>query len=57
MERRMQMTFKVQSSALHDLEWILNDLFNGNLHEVLNNDVEDIRLCKVWKKKNPDYYY
>ena len=46
METRMQMTFKVQSIVLHEPGWILNEMFNGNLPEVLNNDVEDIQSVK-----------
>jgi len=50
MERGIQMTFKGKA-ALHDLEWILNDLFDGNLHEVSNNDVEDIHGYVKFEEK------
>ena len=42
MRKKTQITFKGQHT-LHGPEWILNDLFNENLFEVLNNDVEDVK--------------
>ena len=42
MRKKTQITFKGQHT-LHGPEWILNDLFNENLFEVLNNDVKDVQ--------------
>ena len=54
MRKKTQITFKEQHTS-HGPEWILNDLFNENLFEELNNDVEDaqgyVKNMKEKKKK------